>query len=54
MPTNPASANLSDRLVASVSQSGSARTAPGLYRALLRLLVRGEPVAIADLATTVG
>lgn len=51
MPTNPASNNLSDRLVASVSQSDPARTSPGLYRALLRLLARGEPVAVADLAT---
>lgn len=54
MPTNPTPANLSDRLVASVSQSGSARTSPGVYRTLLRLLARGEPVAIADLATMVG
>ena len=46
--------NLSDRLVASVSQPGSARTSPGLYRALLRLLVRGQPVDVADLAATVG
>lgn len=50
MPTNPTPAHLSDRLVASVSQSGSARTSPGLYHTLLRLLVHGEPVAIADLA----
>lgn len=54
MRTNPASANLSDRLVASVSQAASARTTPGLYRALLRLLANGEPVSIADLAAAAG
>ena len=50
MHTNPASGNLSDRLVASVGQAASARTAPGLYRTLLRLLSRGEPITIAELA----
>ena len=50
MRTNPASANLSDRLVASVGQATSARTTPGLYRALLRLLSHGEPVTITELA----
>jgi alkylmercury lyase len=50
MRTNPASANLSDRLVASVGQATSARVTPWLYRALLRLLSRGEPVTIAELA----
>lgn len=37
MRTDPASANLSDRLVASVGQAVSARTTPRLYKALLRL-----------------
>jgi alkylmercury lyase len=50
MPTCATSANLSDRLVASVNQPGSARTAPHLYRALLRLLSQGEPVTIEQLA----
>jgi hypothetical protein len=54
MGPNPASANLSDRLVASVAQAGSARTTPGLYRELLRLLSRGEPVTIAGLAGAAG
>jgi alkylmercury lyase len=54
MGPNPASANLSDRLVASVAQTGSARTTPGLYRELLRLLSRGEPVTIAGLAAAAG
>ena len=54
MHTNPASGNLSDRLVASVGQAASARTAPGLYRTLLRLLSRGEPITIAELAAVAG
>lgn len=54
MRTNPASANLSDRLVASVGQAASARTTPGLYRALLRLLSRGQPITIAELAAAAG
>jgi alkylmercury lyase len=54
MHTNPASANLSERLVASLAQGGSARTTPGLYRELLRLLSRGEPVAIERLAAAAG
>jgi alkylmercury lyase len=54
MCTNSASANLSDRLVASVGQAASARTTPGLYKALVRLLSRGEPVTIAELAAAAG
>jgi alkylmercury lyase len=54
MRTNPASGNLSDRLVATVGQAASARTTPGLYRALLRLLSRGEPTTIAELAAAAG
>ncbi|UPK03123.1 organomercurial lyase MerB [Bradyrhizobium sp. 170] len=54
MRTDPASANLSDRLVASVGQAASARTTPGLYRALLRLLSHGEPVTITELAAAAG
>ncbi|OAF12420.1 hypothetical protein AYJ54_06220 [Bradyrhizobium centrolobii] len=54
MRPNPASANLSERLVASVAQGGSARTTPGLYRELLRVLSRGEPVAIERLAAAAG
>jgi alkylmercury lyase len=54
MGPNPASANLSDRLVASVAQAGSARTTPRLYRELLRLLSHGEPVTIAGLAAAAG
>ena len=54
MRPNPASGNLSDRLVASVGQAASARTTPGLYRTLLRLLSRGEPVTIAELAAAAG
>jgi alkylmercury lyase len=50
MRTNPASADLSDRLIASVGQIGSAGRTPGLYRALLRLLSPGKPVSIAELA----
>jgi alkylmercury lyase len=54
MRSNPASGNLSDRLVASVGQAASARTTPALYRTLLRLLCRGEPVTIAELAAAAG
>ncbi len=54
MSTDATSANLADRLVASVSQAGSARTTPALLRALLRLLVRGEPVTVAQLAAAAG
>ena len=54
MRANSASANLSDRLVASVGQAASARKTPGLYRALVRLLSRGEPVTIAELAAAAG
>jgi alkylmercury lyase len=54
VPDNRMPATLADRLVASVSQTGSARTSPGLYRALLRLLARGEPVAITQLAVAAG
>ncbi|HUZ62325.1 MAG TPA: organomercurial lyase MerB [Acetobacteraceae bacterium] len=54
MPANDASAALTDRLVATVSQVGSALTSPGLYRVLLRLLASGQPVAIARLAAAVG
>ena len=54
MRTDSASANLSDRLVASVGQAVSARTTPWLYRALLRLLSHGEPVTIVELAAAAG
>jgi hypothetical protein len=54
MRTNPASANLSDRLLASVGQAASARTTPALYRALLRLLSHGESITIAELAVAAG
>jgi alkylmercury lyase len=54
MRAHPASANLSERLVASVAQGGSARTTPGLYRTLLQLLACGEPVSIAGLAAAAG
>lgn len=46
--------DLADRLVASVTQAGSARTSPVLYRTLLRLLACGEPVGIAQLAAAAG
>ena len=49
-----APADFSDRLVASVGQAVSARAAPSLYRALLRLLSHGEPVTIAGLAAATG
>jgi alkylmercury lyase len=54
MPADTTSANLSDRLVASVSQATSPRDAPGLYRALLRQLAHGEPVTMAQLAAATG
>jgi ABC-type uncharacterized transport system substrate-binding protein len=50
MPNAAASASLPDRLVVSVSQPGSARMTPRLFRALLLLLSDGEPVAIDRLA----
>jgi alkylmercury lyase len=46
--------NLADRLVASVSQPGSARTSPALYRVLLRQLSHGEPITIDELAAAAG
>jgi hypothetical protein len=52
--TNPASGNLSDRLVVRVGQAASARTTLRLYRPLLRLLSRGEPITIAELAAAAG
>jgi Helix-turn-helix domain of alkylmercury lyase len=54
MRSHPVSENLAERLLASVGQATSPRTTPGLYRALLRLLVRGEPVTIAELAAAAG
>jgi len=54
MRTNPASADLSDRLIGSVGKATSARATPGLYRELLRLLSRGKPVSIAELAAAAG
>lgn len=54
MSISTTSETLANRLVASVSQAGSARTSPGLYRVLLRLLARGEPVAITELAAAAG
>jgi alkylmercury lyase len=54
MSTNTTPADLADRLVASASQAVSARTSPGLYRVLLRLLAHGEPVTIAQLAAVAG
>lgn len=54
MPTDATSASFADRLVASVSQAESARTSPGLYRTLLRLLARGEPVTIVQFADAAG
>lgn len=43
-----------DSLLASVTQDGSARTSPVLYRTLLTMLASGNPVSIADLATATG
>ena len=40
--------------IGSVGQAISARTTPGLCRALLRLLSRGKPVTIAELAAAAG
>lgn len=54
MPIGATSGSLADRLVASVSQAGSARAAPGCYRVLLQLLAQGEPVAIPQLAAAAG
>jgi alkylmercury lyase len=54
MHTVVASADLSDRLLRSVCQAGSARMTPGLFRELLRLLARGEPVSISQLAAAAG
>lgn len=54
MASKSTPADLSDRLVASVSQVGSARTSPGIYRTLLRLLAHGKPVSIAQLAAATG
>jgi len=54
MRTNPASADLSDRLIVSVGQAASARTTPELYRALLRLVSRGKSVTIPELAAAAG
>jgi hypothetical protein len=54
MLTDPASATLSERLVATVGQAASPRATPGLYLALLRLLASGEPVTIAGLAAAAG
>ena len=54
MRTNPASADLSDRLIVSVGQAASARTTPELYRALLRLVSRGKSVTITELAAAAG
>jgi len=48
------SANLAERLVASVRQGGSARATPGLYRVLVRMLSDGEPVTVAQLAAAAG
>ena len=54
MRTNPASADLSNRLIGSVGQATSARATPRLYRELLRLLSRGKPVTIAEVAAAAG
>lgn len=54
MPDERTGTDLSDRLVASVTQAGSARTSPVLYRTLLRLLACGKPVEIAQLAAAAG
>lgn len=43
-------ASLPDRLVVSVTQPGSARATPRLFRELLRLLADGGPVTIGQLA----
>jgi alkylmercury lyase len=54
MPAIAEPANLADRLVASISQAGSPRTSPSLYRVLLRRLAEGEAVTIAQLAAAAG
>ncbi len=54
MHSDVKASSLSDRLVASVSHAGSPRTSPDLYRSLLRLLSRGDPVTIDQLATAAG
>ena len=54
MPDERTETDLADRLVASVTQAGSARTSPVLCRTLLRLLACGEPVGIARLAAAAG
>ncbi len=46
-------ASLPNRLVASVSQPGSARATPRLFQELLRLLTRGEPVTVDRLTAAV-
>jgi alkylmercury lyase len=50
MRTSTTPADLTDRLIASVNQPGSARTSPFLYRVLLQLLAHGEPITIGQLA----
>lgn len=45
---------LAERLTSGLAQPLSARGAPGLYRPLLRLLARGEPVTIAELVAAAG
>jgi alkylmercury lyase len=46
--------DLAERLVASVTQAGSARTSPALCRALLQSLALGKPVSVAQLASAAG
>lgn len=41
---------LTERWATGLARPGSARTTPGTYRTLLRLLARGEPVTLARLA----
>ncbi|MQA03853.1 MAG: organomercurial lyase MerB [Streptosporangiales bacterium] len=45
---------LAEQIAVAVAQVSGARTVPGLYRPLLRLLARGAPVALDDLATAAG
>lgn len=54
IPPAQTTSEFAERLVASVSQMGSARTSPVLFRELLRLLARGAPVTIKELATAAG
>ncbi|NUR05358.1 MAG: organomercurial lyase MerB [Streptomyces sp.] len=54
MPDQRTLTDLADRVLTSVSQPTSARTAPGLYRELLRLLADGQPVTLARLAAASG